>query len=104
MKSLVQLLLPLYDAEGRPFPREAYDGLRTRLTERFGGLTAYSRAPAEGWWQPEPGRPARRDDVVIFEVLAGAFERDRWTALKHDLEARFRQDEILVRAQAVDVF
>ena len=103
MKTLVQVLLPIYDEQGRAFPREAYGDLRRRRTERFGGLTAYSRAPAEGWWQPEPGRPARRDDVVIFEVLADELERDWWQALKGGLEARFRQDEILVRAQAVDV-
>src|SRR6185436_14131610 len=47
---LVQLLLPLMDQDGKPFPRSQYRKIREVLTERFGGLTAYTRAPAEGLW------------------------------------------------------
>lgn len=36
---LVQLLLPLYDNDGHPFPAAAYAELRAELTERFGGLS-----------------------------------------------------------------
>lgn len=43
---LVQILLPLYDNDGRRFPTSHYESLRAELTERFGGLTSYSRAPA----------------------------------------------------------
>ncbi|WP_232472426.1 MULTISPECIES: hypothetical protein [Deinococcus] len=45
---LVQLLLPLYDHTGRSFDPAQYVRIRQVLTERFGGLTAYTRAPAAG--------------------------------------------------------
>jgi hypothetical protein len=49
------------------------------LTERFGGLTVHTRAPAEGLWKDESERTAR-DDVVkqsrTFKVgLAVAMSR-----------------------------
>jgi hypothetical protein len=52
---LVQLLLPIRDESGRPFPRELYDSLANELTDRFGGLTAYTRAPAAGLWEETQG-------------------------------------------------
>lgn len=45
---LVEILLPLNDNEGRPFASEKFSELRQLLTERFGGLTAFSRSPAQG--------------------------------------------------------
>jgi len=33
-------------ATGRPLPASNYTAVRDELTERFGGLTAYTRAPA----------------------------------------------------------
>ena len=43
---LIHILLPLNDNEGRPHGRELLRAVE--LTERFGGLTAHTRAPAEG--------------------------------------------------------
>jgi hypothetical protein len=37
---LVQLLLPVQNREGRAYPRDLYDDLARRLTDRFGGVTA----------------------------------------------------------------
>ncbi len=48
---LVQILLPLADNRGRPFPAAMLGDVRRELTERFGGLTAFTRAPAEGFWE-----------------------------------------------------
>lgn len=45
---LIQLFLPLRDNAGEKFPDAMYRGIRDQLTERFGGMTAYARAPAEG--------------------------------------------------------
>lgn len=98
---LVQLLLPLYDAAGREFPRAHYDAVRAELTDRCGGLTAYTRAPAEGWWQPEPESRTTRDDVVVFEVLDEAFDAAWWTRYRGELERRFAQDALVVRAYEV---
>jgi hypothetical protein len=46
MMHLVEILLPLNDNSGRPFRTEKYAEVREHLTERFGGLTAFSRSPA----------------------------------------------------------
>ena len=95
---LVQILLPLYDPDGQRFGREPFDAVVKRLTERFGGLTAYTRAPAAGLWKEEGGA-TQRDDIVVYEVMVEALEPDWWAAFRADLERRFRQDEVVVRAQ-----
>ena len=98
---LVQLLLPLRDNAGRAFPASAFEPVRAELTERFGGLTAYSRAPAEGLWEgADDGRA--RDDIVVYEVMADALDRAWWRAFRAELERRFAQDEIVVRAHAIE--
>lgn len=98
---LVQLLLPLRDNDGAPFPREMLDGVRHHLTERFGGVTAYLRAPAAGAWKDDEGDVAR-DDVVSMEVMAEELDRDWWATYRRELEARFRQDEIVIRATPIE--
>ena len=98
---LVQILLPLSDHEGRPFPADHYGGVRDELTRRFGGLTAYSRAPAEGLWGADAERAAE-DDLVVYEVMADALDRAWWTSFREGLERRFAQDELVVRAHVVE--
>lgn len=98
---LIQVLLPLYDNEGRSFGEDLYGGVRSELTERFGGLTAYSRAPAQGLWKDE-GK-THRDDIVVFEVMAAGLDSGWWTNYRADLERRFRQDTIVIRAQPIQV-
>ncbi len=95
---LVQILLPLYDNERQPFPREDYRLVRQELTERFGGLTVYRRAPAEGVWKVSDGEMTR-DDIAIFEVMAPDLDKAWWRTYRHELEQRFRQEVIVIRAQ-----
>lgn len=94
---LVQILLPLYDNEGRAFGAGDFDRVRNELAERFGGVTAFRRSPAEGLWKDEGGGVAR-DRVVVFEVMADALEREWWAGYRAELERRFRQEKIVVRA------
>ena len=94
---LVQILLPLYDNAGAPLPRELFSRVREELTGAFGGLTAFTRAPAEGLWKD--GGETTRDDIVVFEVMAERLDESWWRAYRGELEKRFRQDEIVVRAQ-----
>jgi hypothetical protein len=98
---LVQLLLPVYDASGTAFPGARFDAVRGALTERFGGVTAYTRAPAQGLWEDEAGH-LERDEVVLFEVMVDALDHGWWTAFRLSLEVDFQQDEILVRASPVE--
>lgn len=97
---LVQILLPLYDPEGSRFPQEAYARVKDELTERFGGLTAYARAPAEGLWESQSGR-TQRDEIVVYEVMIEELDRAWWKEYRRGLEERFRQRELVVRAHVI---
>ena len=94
---LVQLLLPLHDNHGQPFPSEHFKQVRAELTSRFGGVTAFIRAPAVGVWEEDPGQVSR-DDVVRFEVLVSQLDEEWWSRYRSGLEQKFRQDEVLVWA------
>jgi hypothetical protein len=100
MPYLVQILLPLYDNHGVQFASAVYGKVRSELTDRFGGLTAYTRAPAEGLWGT--GHEVKRDDIVVLELMAPALDPGWWHAYRKQLEKLFRQDQIVVRAQAYE--
>ena len=97
---LIQLLLPLRDQYGQPLPRQLYDALAHELTERFGGVTAFTRAPATGLWE-EPSGERVRDEVVVYEVMTETLDEAWWTARRRRLEVEFRQKEMVVRAQEI---
>jgi len=88
---------PIFDNSGRRFPPGHYARVRSVLTARFGGLTAYSRAPAEGVW--DGGDAVKREDIVVIEVMVDELERSWWQDYRLQLETLFRQDRIVVRAQ-----
>jgi hypothetical protein len=101
---LVQILLPTHDNNGTPFGREAFAAVSEELTDRFGGLTAYTRAPAKGLWKPDDEQSqTQRDEIVIYEVMAPAIERDWWTAFRTRMEKLFQQESIVVRASDISV-
>ena len=97
---LVQLLLPLRH-RGADFPRAMFARVRSELAERFGGVTAYLRAPAQGLWEDEDGECVR-DEVVLVEVMVDDLDREWWRAYRGELEQRFDQDEIVLRATGVE--
>jgi hypothetical protein len=97
---LIEILLPLYDNDGRPIDRVTFGEVRRELVERFGGVTAHIQAPAQGAWEDQAGH-VQRDDVVIFEVMIDAIDRGWWTTWRQRLEQMFRQQEIVVRATAI---
>jgi hypothetical protein len=98
---LVQLLIPLRDNRGESFPSSHYVTLREELTNQFGGVTAYTRAPAEGTWASDDDLRAR-DDIVVYEVMVDSLDRVWWATYRGTLEARFAQDELVVRAQRIE--
>lgn len=99
---LIQLFLPVYDNAGQAFDRAMFDAVRRELTDRFGGATAFARAPARGDWEDDEG-DVQRDDVILFEAMAESLDRDWWADYRRTLEQRFQQDVVLVRATQVDV-
>jgi hypothetical protein len=95
--NLIQILLPVADNSGEPFPPHQFAGLKQELLDRFGGVTVFSQGPAEGFWQGENG--TSRDQIVIFEVMTDELDEPWWRDLRARLEADFRQDEVVIRAQ-----
>ena len=96
---VIEILLPLRDNQGRPFRPELYGEVRRQLVERFGGLTAFTRSPAEGLW--DEGGGTAHDEIVIFEVMADTLEPGWWADYRARLEESFAQDVILIRASEV---
>lgn len=91
---IVELLLPLFDNEGRPFPDTQMLAIREELVGRFGGFTA-TRTPAEGVWAHRGQRV--RDDIILVEVMTEELDRDWWRAFRARLEKQLRQDTIVIR-------
>jgi len=99
-KYLIQLLLPLHDNDRLAFPSEHFDIVRQTLTERFGGVTAFTRSPAVGLWK-EGDDKLTHDEVVMFEVISGELDRDWWAEYRLKLQKKFSQDELLVWASRI---
>ena len=97
---LVQILLPSYDNDRRLFSKSAYDVIGAELTERFGGLTAYTRSPAEGHWKTR-GEITSRDEIVVMEVMVEDLDEAWWRAYREKLESEFRQHQVVIRAQPI---
>jgi hypothetical protein len=60
--NLIQILLPANGGDEGVFERLAQE-----LTAKFGGVTSFIRAPAEGLWNA--GSHIERDDIVVIEVM-----------------------------------
>jgi hypothetical protein len=100
--NLLQILLPMQDNTGDPFPAELYTKVRSDLAERFGGLTAYTRAPAQGLWRNQG--ETTHDEIVVFEVMVEELDREWWADYRAALEELFRQDQIVIRALPLSIF
>jgi hypothetical protein len=86
---LIEILLPLNDNSGRPFAPEKYAAVRQHLTERFGGLTAFTRSPAQG--TKTGGGKMVHHEIVVFEVLTETLNAGWWKNYRLQLERDFRQ-------------
>lgn len=99
---LIQMLLPTRSSEGPAFSDELILQTREELLDRFGGLTAYVRAPAAGVWTSPRGE-VDADSVVLIEVLSDVFDRTWWRAYADTLKQRFKQESIHIRASDVEL-
>ena len=95
---LIQILLPIPSA-GDP---DAFSKTREELAEKFGGVTAYSRSPAQGIWISPQGEK-ERDSMLMVEVFTETFERSWWLTYQTQLARRFSQEEIHIRALPAEV-
>ena len=98
---LVQLLLPVCDNQGRPYARALFDRIRSELTERFGGVTLYRRAAAEGTWK-DPAGGVDDDPVIMAEVMCESLERDWWSRYRAQLARELGQKELVARALPIE--
>lgn len=99
---LVQILLPLSDNDGNPFPPDLFEALKEELTKEHEGVTAFVQAPADGRWSEGTGA-VQQDDIVIFEVMVDELDNGQWQARRRELEARFRQERVVIRHIAIDL-
>lgn len=76
--------------------------MRSDLTERFGGVTAFVQSPALGVWRKEGGREVQQDQMILFEVVVMDLDRSWWSNYRSHLERIFRQDEIMMRALEIE--
>jgi hypothetical protein len=97
---LVEILLPLTDADKRAFPPERFEGLARTLTEKFGGMTSFTRTPAEGRWKT--GASTEHDDIAVIEVMTESIDKRWWKNLRQRLEQDFNQAEIIIRCHKIE--
>ncbi len=95
---IVEIFLPLGAKNGTAFSQTSFDEQKALLVEKFGGLTVYARAPAEGLW--DDGDQTVADSIVVFEVIADELDHEWWRSYREMLEERFDQDSIVIRATA----
>lgn len=93
---LIQVFLPLYQKNGKPFPQKYFTTVKKQLTDQFKGLSIYSNAPADGYWENESDS-LEKDQVLVYEVMATAVDVEFWQKYKATLEKQFKQDTIVVR-------
>ena len=97
---LIQVLLPAAPDRGGSADAR-FTSLQSELTDQFGGVTVFRQAPAEGLW--DDGDRVVRDEIVIFEVMTDALDRDWWQQFRKRLERDFAQDVIVARSYEIDL-
>lgn len=98
---LVQVLLPWQPGGDHGLQRRRFDSERDLLTQRFGGVTMFSRAPARGLWRDDDSGAVVPDDIIVLEVMTSDLDSVWWASHRADLERSFEQQEIVVRAHPV---
>jgi hypothetical protein len=59
-------------------------------------VTLRVNSPAEGIW--EDNGDVELDRIVVAEVMVKELDRSWWSIYRRKLEARFRPEEVVVRA------
>jgi len=96
----IQILLPLNDNKGAPFPPEKIAATQEQLVRKFGGYTAFKRSPAQGMWMY--GGERYSDDIVVVEILTADLDREWWRAFRSHLEKDLEQEHVMIYAQSIE--
>ncbi len=94
--TLIQILLPLTDSQGEPWPSELHEQVKIKFTQEFGGMTAYVYSPAEGRWKD--GGAQVEEDMVMYEVVTESLDTEWWAQYRTVLMSRFQQQDLMIRA------
>lgn len=89
---LIEILLPSKHDD-------QHEAIRKMLTEKFGGLTAFSRTPAEGTWKNEGS--VERDEIIVLEIMAKAIDPSWWKTFRNHLEESLGEEEIVIRYHGI---
>jgi hypothetical protein len=96
---LVQILLPKETGGGQPVSEKWFDAFLKELTDKFGGVTSFLRAPGQGLWQS--GGATEKDRIAVVEVMVERIDPAFWRSLRETLERELSQEEIIIRAQEI---
>jgi hypothetical protein len=96
---LVQILLPKDTGGGQPISSKWFDAFLKELTDKFGGVTSFLRAPGQGLWQS--GGATEKDRIAVVEVMVERIDPAFWRSLRETLERELSQEEIIIRAQEI---
>lgn len=96
MTHIIEIFLPLRDNDGLSFPDATYELEKKLLLEKFGGVTVYMRAPAQGLWAKDGDITV--DTIVIFEIMTDDIDTEWWQTHRLKLQDTFAQEQILIRA------
>lgn len=97
---LVKIYIPLASNSGVAFAPEKFSAVKKELLDQFGGLTAFTQAPADGLWE-QNSNSLDHDKIVIFEVLTKTLNPRWWDKYRKKLEQEFSQDSIQIFSQKV---
>lgn len=98
---IIEIYLPMNANDGTPVAPALFDQIERQLTEKFGGVTAHRRAPAQGRWKSAD--QTQVDQVAIFEVIVDAPDKEWWAHYRSELEARLFQEKILITARDIEI-
>jgi len=84
---LVQILLPKEAGTGQPIAKYWFDGFLKELTDEFGGVTSFLRAPGQGLWHSGSG--TEKDSIAVIEVMVDRLDPVFWRSLRERVSASF---------------
>ena len=101
------IYLPLKYNDGTEIEIEKYEQVENELLDQFGGVTSVQQKnPLRGLWKSEDR--IYYDEIIIFTAIDFAFDRsdegERFLRnYKGTLKKKFRQEEILITAQVLEI-